>query len=65
MCICAYCLVYAVIALFVVASSLALHECLKTLFHLLPVSDRYKLVLLILSSLNRFLVFLGVNRITY
>jgi len=36
--------VYAVIALFVIAASLALQECATTLFHLLPISDRYKSV---------------------
>jgi len=36
--------VYVVIALFVIAASLALHECVTTLFHILPVPDRYKLV---------------------
>jgi len=38
------CLVYAVIALFIVAASLSLHECITALFHLLPISDRYKSV---------------------
>jgi len=43
--VCVNCVVYAVIAMFVIAASLALHDCATTLFHLLPVSDRYKLVL--------------------
>jgi len=43
-CLCVECLVYAVIALFVIAASLALHDCITTLFHLLPISDHYKSV---------------------
>ena len=42
--LCVNVVVYAIIALFVTASSLALQDCVSTLFHLLPVSDKYKLV---------------------
>jgi len=41
---CVNCVVYAVIALFVFAASMALNECLTTLFHHLPISDHYKSV---------------------
>lgn len=40
--VCVNCSVYIIIALFVLAASLALHECVTALFHLLPISDRYK-----------------------
>jgi len=43
-CVCVNCAVYVVIALFVIAATLALHDCITTLFHLLPISDRYKSV---------------------